>query len=62
MEMPIKKLDRDKDTCATVVWRSLAISVKAGRYMSIEKGPIAVIEPRIRIKMNFFFPDIWVLG
>src|ERR1700689_1532654 len=49
-EMPIKKLDSDKETCAIVVCRSKAIAGKAGRYMSIEKGPMAESKPRTRIK------------
>jgi hypothetical protein len=48
--MPIKKLDKDNVTLATEVFRLLAISGKAGRYMSIESGPIAVRKPRIRMR------------
>lgn len=58
MDIPIKKLDSDKDTCATVVWRLAAILVNAGRYISIENGPIAVSIPRISINLNLFFPFI----
>jgi hypothetical protein len=36
------------DTLATVVFRSCN-SEKPGKYMSIENGPSAVREPKIRI-------------
>src|SRR5690349_12846793 len=47
--MPIKKLDKDSVTFATVVCRSFAMSGKPGRYMSMEKGPMAESTPRMRI-------------
>ena len=53
--MPIKKLDRESETWATVVWRWVAISGKPGKYISIEKGPMAVSSPKMRIVENFFF-------
>jgi hypothetical protein len=46
----MKKLDSDSVTCATVVCRFFAISGKAGKYISMEKGPMAVSKPRIRIR------------
>jgi hypothetical protein len=49
-EIPIKKLDSDSVTRATVVCRFFAISGKAGKYISIEKGPMAVSIPRIRMR------------
>ena len=49
-EMPTKKLDKESVTCATVVCNPLAISGNAGRYISIENGPIAERSPRIRMR------------
>ena len=57
-EIPIKKLESDKEILATVVCKSAAIEGKPGRYMSIENGPIADKRPRIRINLNFFFPSM----
>lgn len=51
-EIPIKKLDRDSVTFAMVVDIDLAISGKPGRYMSMEKGPMAESSPRIRMTKN----------
>jgi hypothetical protein len=48
--MPIKKLDSDSITCAIVVFNPLAISGKAGKYISMEKGPMAVSMPRMRMR------------
>lgn len=47
-DIPIKKLDKDKETCAVVVFNDLAIAGKPGRYISIEKGPNAVSAPNIK--------------
>ncbi len=52
--MPIKKLESERETLATVVERSAAMSGKPGRYISIEKGPIEVRNPRISISENLF--------
>ena len=49
-EIPIKKLDNESVTCATVVCRPLAMSGNAGRYISIENGPIAVSKPNMRMR------------
>jgi hypothetical protein len=49
-EMPMKKDDNDNITLETVVCSPLAILGKAGRYMSIDKGPIAVKRPKIRMR------------
>ena len=49
-EMPIKKLDNDNITCSTDVYKLTAIAGNAGRYMSIENGPIAVSKPSMRIR------------
>jgi len=57
--MPIKKEESDNITDATVVFKLLAISGKAGRYMSIDKGPIAVRKPSIRMRCNLF-SDLFV--
>jgi hypothetical protein len=40
-------------TLATVVFRSFAIPSKPGKYISIEKGPSAVREPKIRINLKY---------
>src|SRR5882757_6795045 len=54
--MPIKKLDRESVTSATVVFRDAAMAGKPGRYMSMEKGPMAESNPRIRMmKKDFRF-------
>src|SRR5882757_5556436 len=47
--MPIKKLERESVTVATVVPRSAAIDGNPGRYISMEKGPMADKSPRIRM-------------
>jgi hypothetical protein len=48
--MPIKKLDSDSVTWLTVVCRFFAISGNAGKYISIEKGPMAVSKPSISMR------------
>ena len=57
-EMPIKKLERESATRATVVCRSAAIAGNPGKYISIEKGPIAESIPSITIIKNLFLPFI----
>jgi hypothetical protein len=52
--MPIKKEESDNITDATVVFKLLAISGNAGRYMSMDKGPIAVRKPSMRMRCNLF--------
>ena len=49
-EIPIKKEDKDNITDATVVFKPFAILGNAGRYISIDNGPIEVSKPKIRIK------------
>ena len=49
-QVEIKKEERDSITFATVVFNPFAISGKAGRYMSIERGPMADNKPKIRIR------------
>jgi hypothetical protein len=44
---PIKKLDNDRSTLDVVVCNDLAISWKAGKYISMEKGLSAVSVPKI---------------
>ena len=56
--IPIKKLDNEREMCATVVCRSLAIAGNPGRYISIENGPMAESSPRMSIVKNLFFPFI----
>ena len=41
------------ETSVTVVFKSLAIPEKPGKYMSIEKGPSAVMEPKISINWKY---------
>lgn len=57
-DIPIKKEDKEREICATVVFRSAAIAGNPGKYMSIEKGPIADKLPSIKIKKNFRLPFI----
>lgn len=52
--MPMKKLDKESETSATVVPRSWAMAGKPGRYMSMEKGPRAVSVPKIRMREMYF--------
>ena len=49
------------DTLATEVFKSLAIPAKPGKYISIENGPSAVREPKMRINLMYFFLGISVL-
>ena len=52
--MPIKKLDNESDTWATSVCRSAAMFENAGRYISIENGPMAESIPSMIMRKNFF--------
>lgn len=52
-EIPIKKLESESEILATVVCRSAAIEGNAGKYISIEKGPIADKRPSIIMSLNF---------
>jgi hypothetical protein len=54
--MPIKKLDSESETWATVVLRSLAIAGKPGKYISIENGPIADNIPKTSMRKNLLLP------
>lgn len=49
----MKKLDKERETSAVVVFRSFAIAGKPGRYMSIENGPKAVRLPSISILVKY---------
>lgn len=60
--MPIKKLDSERETCATVVFRSLAIAGKPGKYISIENGPIAESIPNTSIRKNLLLPFMLQIG
>lgn len=51
--MPIKKEDKESMTDATVVFNPFAILGNAGKYMSIDKGPMADKSPKIKIKKNW---------
>jgi len=62
-DIPIKKLESESITCDTDVCKVFAISGNAGRYISIEKGPMAVSRPRIRMRKNLLFElltGIWL--
>ena len=48
-QIPMKKLDKEKPNFSIVVWRSSAITLNPGRYMSMESGPIAVSMPNINM-------------
>jgi len=48
----MKKLDKESEIVATVVSRSFAMSGNPGRYMSIENGPIAESNPKIKTSKN----------
>ncbi len=48
--MPIKKEDNESVTVATEVFNPVAIEGNAGKYISIDKGPIADINPKIKIR------------
>ena len=50
IEIPIKKDERDNITEETDVFNPFAISGKAGKYISIDNGPIAVKSPNINIR------------
>ena len=50
--MPIKKDDKESITEDTVVFNPFAILGNAGRYISIDKGPIAARSPKIRMRKN----------
>ena len=50
----MKKLDKDRVTRATVVPRDPAICGNPGKYISMEKGPMADSSPRIRMRKNCF--------
>jgi hypothetical protein len=50
MEIPIKKEDKDKVTLSIELFNPAAIDGKAGKYMSIDSGPMADINPNIKIK------------
>jgi hypothetical protein len=54
-QIPIKKLDKEKPTFSIVVCRSSAITLKPGRYMSMESGPIAVSMPNIKMIRPLLF-------
>ena len=52
IDMPMKKEDKDNITLDTEVFKFLAMLGKAGKYISIDNGPIDVSSPNIRIKKN----------
>lgn len=47
--MPIKNVASDKETLGTSVFKSCAIDLKPGKYISIENGANAAKEPKISI-------------
>jgi hypothetical protein len=46
-------VDTDSATFSIVVLKSAAIRGKAGKYMSIEKGVMALSAPSIRMRKKF---------
>ena len=50
IEIPTKNEDNESVTFATEVSRAFAMDGKAGKYISIDKGPIADINPNIKIR------------
>ena len=52
MDMPTKNEERDSITLATDVFKFLAMLGKAGKYISMDNGPIEVSSPNINIKKN----------
>jgi hypothetical protein len=56
-EMPMKKLESESVILDTVVCKLVAMAGKAGRYISIDSGAMAVRSPIIRItlKLKFIF-------
>ena len=50
----MKNADSESATDDSFVFKSLAISTKPGKYMSIENGPSAAKEPKIRMRENLF--------
>jgi hypothetical protein len=54
MEMPIKNEDKDNITVDTCVFKPMAISGKAGKYMSMDKGLMAVNKPNTNKRRNLF--------
>ena len=54
----MKKLARESEMVATSVFNPLAMSGNAGKYISIENGPMDVSKPRIKTRRNFLFLSI----
>src|SRR4051812_18474511 len=52
--VPIKKEDKESDILVTVVPMDLAMSGKPGRYISMEKGTMAVKRPSNKMVISRF--------
>lgn len=52
IEMPTKKEESDSITLETDVFKFLAMLGKAGKYISMDNGPMDVSNPKISIKKN----------
>ncbi len=50
IEIPIKKEDKERVTVSIDVFKPFAIVGKAGKYISMDSGPMADIKPKISIK------------
>lgn len=51
-EMPMKNVAKESDTFGTSVFKSFAIALNPGKYMSMEKGASAARQPRINMRKN----------
>jgi hypothetical protein len=52
MEMPTKKEESESITLETDVFKFFAMLGNAGKYISMDKGPMDVSSPKISIKKN----------
>lgn len=53
--MPIKNVANESETLGTSVFKSKAIALKPGKYISIENGASAAKQPSIKINKNLDF-------
>ncbi len=60
--MPIKNEDKDNITEETELFKLVAIAGKAGKYISIDKGPMEVSSPNIRMMRNCFWSNFLEIG
>jgi hypothetical protein len=52
IEIPTKKEESESITLETDVFKFFAMLGKAGKYISMDKGPMEVRSPKISIKKN----------